>query len=72
RPQHTSILTGLGWMRELMAGHPESFYDAFGMTKPVFRQLVHELQLYGGLRSTRWLSALERLGIFLYTARTGL
>ncbi|KIL63010.1 hypothetical protein M378DRAFT_165106 [Amanita muscaria Koide BX008] len=41
-PQHTSSLTGLQWLRELLSGHPLRFYNMFGMHKHVFRHLVAE------------------------------
>ena len=30
-PMNTSVLTGMGWLRELLTGHPVCFCDAFGM-----------------------------------------
>lgn len=53
-------------------GHDGSFYDAFGMTKPVFRKLVQELHEIGGVRSTRYMSVTERVAIFLHIAVTGM
>lgn len=71
RPQHTSILTGRVWMRELLKGHPASFYDAMGMTKETFRQLLQELGEQCSLRDSRYISAVEKLGMFLYAAVNG-
>ncbi|KAG1903144.1 uncharacterized protein F5891DRAFT_947901, partial [Suillus fuscotomentosus] len=36
-PQHNSILTGHGWVRELLSGHPHCFHNMMGLSKPVFR-----------------------------------
>ena len=72
RPQHTSILTGQLWMRELLKGHPDSFYDAMGMTKNTFRRLLSELGDRCDLQDSRnGVSAVEKLGMFLYTAVNG-
>ncbi|KAG1906074.1 uncharacterized protein F5891DRAFT_935397, partial [Suillus fuscotomentosus] len=45
-PQHNSILIGQGWVRELLSGHPHRFHNMMGLSKPVFRQLLHELSEY--------------------------
>lgn len=71
RPQHTSILNGFEFMRELLRGHPESFYDAMGMKRRVIWCLLCEIQRYGGLRNTRKVTAMEKLGAFLWQLRTG-
>lgn len=71
RPQHTSILTGHMLMNEWLRGHPGSFYDALGTTKKVFWKLLVELERYGGLRSTRGVSSVEKLGMWLHHVRTG-
>ncbi|KAG1728876.1 uncharacterized protein EDB91DRAFT_1060304 [Suillus paluster] len=70
-PKNTSKLTGQQWLNELLAGHPQHFYDAMGMNKHVFQALLHEL-IKHGLHDTRHVSAEEQLGIFLYLAVTGL
>ena len=48
-PQHTSILSGLRWVGELLGGHPIRFHNMLGMSKHVFRGLASELSQYGGL-----------------------
>ncbi|KII90633.1 hypothetical protein PLICRDRAFT_65680, partial [Plicaturopsis crispa FD-325 SS-3] len=63
---HTSMLTGLMWMVELAAGHPDRFYTAMGMQKHVFRALLSELSTSSGLHDTKHVTAIEQLGIFLY------
>ena len=70
-PKNTSKLTGQQWLDELLAGHPQRFYDGMGMNKHVFRALLRELIKYG-LHDTRYVSAEEQLAIFLYLAVTGL
>lgn len=71
-PMYDSSLTGQMWMDELLAGHPQRFYNAMGMHKDVFKRLLEELKSRGGLGDTKHVSAEEQLGIFLYTAVTGL
>ncbi|KAH8092686.1 hypothetical protein BXZ70DRAFT_876250, partial [Cristinia sonorae] len=66
RPQHTSILTGDLYMRELLLGHPGTFYELMGMPKHCFHKVLAELTVYGGLRDTRYISRFEKFGIFLY------
>lgn len=39
-PQHTSKLTGQGWVDELMNGHSRRFYNQLGLHKHVFERLV--------------------------------
>lgn len=58
-------------MRELLKGHPASFYDAMGMTKENFRQLLFELGAHCRLRDSRYISAVEKLGMFMYAAVNG-
>jgi hypothetical protein len=68
---HTSILTGEGWVLELLNGHPERMHTELGMRVPVFRQLVLELQEIG-LGPSKHVSLEEQLAIFLYASVTGL
>lgn len=73
RPQHTSILTGNMLMQELLHpdAHEATFHDLMGLSRAVFWKLLVELQHYGGLRNTRHITAVEKLGMFLYQLRTG-
>jgi hypothetical protein len=70
-PQHDSILTGHAWVQELLAGHPRRFYNMMGLTKPVFRQLLHELGNHAGLANSKHISSEEQLAIFLRICCTG-
>jgi hypothetical protein len=71
QPYHTSILSGEGWVQELLNGHPKRIQCELGVTKHVFNQLVHELQSMGHTPS-RYVSLEEQVAIFLYTSVTGL
>lgn len=72
QPQHTSQLTGLAWLRELLVGHPIRFYNMFGMNRHVFRRLCTELPLYSTtFRDRCGIRKEEQLAIFLRIARSG-
>ncbi|KAF8810322.1 hypothetical protein BYT27DRAFT_7057949, partial [Phlegmacium glaucopus] len=64
-PYHTSILTGQGWVMELLAGHPRHIHCELGVHWHVFLELIQELQQLGHGRS-KYLSLKEQLAIFLY------
>lgn len=42
-PYHTSILSGEGWVIELLTGHPERIHCELGMHGEVFRELISVL-----------------------------
>ena len=69
KPIHTSILTGKLWLVELYAS-PVRMYEQLGMAKHVFHKLCTELQMHG-LSDSKYVSAAEKLAIFLHFARTG-
>ena len=71
RPYHTSILSGEGWVQELITGHPEHMKTELGMQPHVFFLLVKELYSVG-MRRSKFLSLEEQLAIFLYISVTGL
>ena len=70
-PYHTSILTGEGWVLELLNGHPKRIHTELGVRRHVFRRLVSALQDTGIMRS-KHVSLEEKLAIFLYASVTGL
>ena len=70
-PYHNSILTGKGWVMELLAGHSECIHYELGMHQHVFTELIMQLQLMGYTRS-RYVTLEEQVAIFLYTSITGL
>lgn len=70
-PYHTSILTGEGWVIELLTGHPERIRCEFGMHAHAFEELVVLLRSYGH-ENSRFVSLEEQIAIFLYTCVTGL
>lgn len=68
---HTSVLTGEGWVLELLTGHPERIRCELGVHRHVFLELVAELRKLGHTNS-KFVSLEEQLAIFLYTCVTGL
>ena len=71
-PMNTSRLTGISWVQELLTGHPVWFSDALAMPKHVYRKLVKELQLYGGLAHLKHVLQEEQVAIFLHFCKTGM
>ena len=71
QPYHTSILTGAGWLIELLLGHPDHIRCELGVCKHVFETLVNELCSLG-CGDNRFVCLEEQLGIFLYSCVTGL
>lgn len=70
-PYHMSVLTGEGWLLELMAEHPERIHCELGVRLHVFTKLLAQLRRLGHT-NTRAVSLEEQVAIFLYTCITGL
>jgi hypothetical protein len=70
-PYHTSMLSGAGWVMELLSGHPERIRCELGVHHEVFATLISDLREMGHSNS-RSVSLEEQLAIFLYTCVTGL
>ena len=66
-----SILTGEGWVRELLASHPECIHCELEVHSHVFLELIEELHRLGHSRS-KYVSLEEQLAIFLYISVTGM
>src|SRR5882762_10974991 len=71
-PYHTSILTGEGWVMELLSGHPERIHCELGVHYHVFEALILDLWEMGYDNSRRGVSLEEQLATFLYACVTGL
>jgi len=71
KPYHISVLSGEGWVLELLTGHPEHIHNELGMHAEIFDCLISTLRGYGHTNS-RSVSLEEQLVIFLYTCVTGL
>jgi len=70
-PYHTSVLTGEGWVMELLAGHPKRIRCELGVHQHVFVELISQLRSIGYMDSKHVLLE-EQVAIFLYTCVTGL
>jgi hypothetical protein len=44
---HTSVLTGVAWVEELLEGHEDRIYHELGMQKDVFLKSIEELRVAG-------------------------
>ena len=71
-PYHTSILSGEGWVQELLNGHSKCIHTQLGVDKKVFLALRAELWAAGHTDSCNGVSLDEQLAIFIYTCVTGL
>ncbi|KAH8109014.1 hypothetical protein DFH11DRAFT_1470201, partial [Phellopilus nigrolimitatus] len=56
---------GANLIAKLFAGHPDPFYDNFGMSKHTFQKLASELHNHAGFGSSKHISMAEQLAIFL-------
>ena len=70
-PYHTSILSGEGWVFELLTGHPDCIQNELSMSADLFQELITILSDHGHIRS-RFILLEEQLAIFLYICVTGL
>jgi hypothetical protein len=70
-PYHTLILTGEGWVLELLTGHPRCIHTELRVSHVVFDKLISTLWSMG-LHSSCRVSLEEQLSIFLYASVTGL
>ena len=68
---HTSVLSGYGWVQELLNGHRNRIRTELGVSKHVFLKLVDELRAMG-YTDERQVTLEEKLAIFLYMCVTGL
>ena len=68
---HTSILSGHGWVLELITGHPDRIRCELGLQKEDFLALVAEFRDLGHQDSCR-VTLKEQIAIFLYMCVTGL
>ncbi|KAL4572326.1 hypothetical protein LXL04_019098 [Taraxacum kok-saghyz] len=64
--------TGQMWMDEVLNGSPIRSVNAFRMHPNVFLKLCRELELKYGLKSSKNMSSVEKLGIFVYILAVGL
>jgi hypothetical protein len=63
-PMHTSILTGLTWLDQVLHGHPGHCHREFGMSALQFALLWAELAATGDLSDSRYITMQEQLRIF--------
>jgi hypothetical protein len=71
QPYHTSTLSGMAWVNELLAGHPDRIRCELGVRCHVFYVLLNLLH-DSGCRNSKYIMLEEQLAIFLYACVTGL
>ncbi|KAJ8580964.1 hypothetical protein M405DRAFT_699533, partial [Rhizopogon salebrosus TDB-379] len=64
-PYHTSSLSRIAWVTELLTGHPERIKCELGVRRHVFDVLVNLLR-QAGLKDSKYILLEEQLAIFLY------
>ncbi|GKB01291.1 hypothetical protein Tco_0829335 [Tanacetum coccineum] len=67
----TSQQKGEDWMKDVLNGNSIHCVNAFRMHPHIFKKLCRELQANYELKSSDKMSALEKLGIFVYTLALG-
>ena len=70
-PYHTSILSGQGWVNELLVGHPACIHGELGVSQEVSLEMIMMLHNFG-YGSSKYVQIKEQLAIFLYMSVTGL
>ncbi|KAI0263166.1 hypothetical protein BGY98DRAFT_928674 [Russula aff. rugulosa BPL654] len=70
-PYHTSTLSEIDWVHELLSGHPECMWTELGIYQGIFIILIKALEKCE-IWSSYHVSVKEQLSIFLYTTVTGL
>ena len=71
QPLHTSILSGQGWVDELLLGHPDQISHLLDVQKEAFLEMIETMQSLG-LKDSCWVTLEEQLVVFLYASVTGL
>lgn len=71
QPYHTSALSGMAWVNELLTGHPDRIRCELGVRRHVFYVLLNLLH-DSGCRNSKYVMLEEQLAIFLYASVTGL
>ncbi|GJV65502.1 retrovirus-related pol polyprotein from transposon TNT 1-94 [Tanacetum coccineum] len=70
-PCMTSQKKGEDWMKDVLNGNSIRCVNALRMHPHIFKKLCRELQANYGFKSSDKMSALEKLGIFVYTLAFG-
>nr|GEZ80120.1 hypothetical protein [Tanacetum cinerariifolium] len=71
KPLMTSQQKGEDWMKDVLNSNSIHCVNAFRMHPHIFKKLCRELQANYGLKLSDKMSALEKLGIFVYTLALG-
>ncbi|XP_050363297.1 uncharacterized protein LOC126782157 [Argentina anserina] len=70
-PSMTSSQTGNKWLMEIIHGNDNRFYSALRMEKPVFYNLLHDLEVNFGVLGSNQISHLEVVALVVYVFGQG-
>jgi hypothetical protein len=70
-PCMVSYNTGMRWLIEILNGHWVRCVNMFRMDADTFKSLSLELETMYGLKPSRQMSVIEKVGMFLYTLALG-
>ncbi|KAG2747862.1 hypothetical protein P692DRAFT_201663785, partial [Suillus brevipes Sb2] len=65
QPYHTSALSGIDWVNELLNGHPERIRCELGVCRHIFI-VLRDILRDGGITNSKHVMLEEQLAIFLY------
>ncbi|MQM05560.1 hypothetical protein Taro_038377, partial [Colocasia esculenta] len=71
RPMHTSSHSGHIWIHEVMQGHERRCYNVFRLHPTTFMKLRDKLMERDLIRDSRYVTATEKLAIFMYAMGHG-
>ncbi|MQL92783.1 hypothetical protein Taro_025414 [Colocasia esculenta] len=71
RPMHTSSHSGHIWIHEVLHGHERHSYNVFRLHPTMFMKLRDELMERDLIRDSRYVTATEKLEIFMYAMGHG-
>ncbi|MQL88228.1 hypothetical protein Taro_020791 [Colocasia esculenta] len=71
RPMHTSSHSGHIWIHEVLQGHERRCYNVFRLHPTTFMKLRDELMERDLIRDSRYVTATEKLTIFMYAMGHG-
>jgi hypothetical protein len=70
-PCMNSYNTGMRWLTEILNGHWMRCVNMFRMDADTLKSLALELETMYRLKPSRWMSVIEKVGMFLYTLALG-
>ena len=66
-----SYQTGMRWLTDILRGHWSRSVNMFRMDKDTLLDLCNALETHYGLKPSRRMSVIEKVGMFLFTLAVG-